>query len=497
MQIDKFRKFLTPNFLLYIFVIIHVIVWSMLPLLREILPIDAAECIIWGSYLDFGTNKHPPLAGWLAYFVYSIFKSDFSIYLLGQLFVGAGFVYIYKIGKLFFSDLKALFAVLLLEICYVYTYMGIYEAFNPNFLLLFLLPFLTYYFYKCLHEDTLKNWVILGFGYGFAFIGKYQTIMLFAGMLTYLLITKIGRIQFQKKGIYIAGIIAFMCVLPHIIWLCNHDFLSFNYFKLCELKYSHIYYGWSKYIESPMFFLLNLLLPLIGLLFVYFTTIKIAGQKYCINKIVNDDSMFLVATGILPVIFQILPAMVRGAYLVPQWGYCLLYMITILLFYFFPFELSKKAIKYLLFWIIAGAVATYLILGYIYYTEKSFASRFPVEQVTKTLSDIYVKETGKPLKYIGGFIELTIPLELYNKNYVSVLDTYGYKNPWIDMADLKDSGALIIGRNKKLMEKYIIATMHDYNGKFKINKFNIVVENCLGKTKTYEMLYVVIPPAAN
>lgn len=497
MPIGKFKIKLTPELLLCIFVITHIVLWSILPLLREILPIDASECIIWGSYIDFGTNKHPPLAGWLAYFVYSIFKSDFSIYLLGQLFIGAGFIYIYKIGKLFFSDIKALFAVLLLEISYIYTYMGIYEGFNPNFLLLFFLPFLTYYFYKCIHEDGLKNWIILGLGYGLAFIGKYQTIMLFASMLTYLVCTKNGRTQFKKKEIYIAGIIALLCILPHFTWLYNHDLFSLNYFRLCELKYSNVYFGWMKHIEGPILFIINLVLPLITLLFVYFTAIKFTGQKICINKKINNDALFLIATGILPIIFQTTPAVINGSYLVPQWGYCLLYMVTILLLYFFPFDLSKKAIKYMTGWILVSLIITYSILGYVYYTERSFASRFPVQQVTKTLSGIYLKETGKPLKYIGGFIELTIPLELYNKDIIAVMDTYKYKNPWIDEEDLKKSGAIIIGRDPKLMKKYVRSTFIGYDKKFKVKKFYIVVKNHFGKQKAYDMLYVIIPPYAN
>ena len=120
----------------YIFLFLHVLLWSLIPLLREILPIDAMECIFWGGLSDFGTNKHPPLAGWLAASVYNLCgKSDYSIYLLGQSFILMGFIYIYKLGKIFFDETKAILAVMIMEACFVYTYMGIYDGFNPNFLL--------------------------------------------------------------------------------------------------------------------------------------------------------------------------------------------------------------------------------------------------------------------------------------------------------------------------------------------------------------------------
>lgn len=71
---EKKSNYFNLDKIFIIFLILHVALWSLLPLIWEILPIDAMECIYWGSLLDFGTNKHPPLAAWLAYFVHYIFK---------------------------------------------------------------------------------------------------------------------------------------------------------------------------------------------------------------------------------------------------------------------------------------------------------------------------------------------------------------------------------------------------------------------------------------
>jgi len=65
--------------LFIIFLIIHVIVWSTLPFIRDLLPTDAMESIYWGGLFDFGTHKHPPLVGWMAYGFYNLLgKTDFS-----------------------------------------------------------------------------------------------------------------------------------------------------------------------------------------------------------------------------------------------------------------------------------------------------------------------------------------------------------------------------------------------------------------------------------
>ena len=478
-----------------IFLALHVIIWSVLSLIRQVLPIDAAECVYWGSLLDFGTNKHPPLAGWIAYFVYNILgKSDFSIYLLGQASIITGFIYLYKLGKLFLNKNAALLAVMLLETCFVYTYMGIYDGFNPNFLLLAFLPMITFYFYKSVHKGELLDWIKLGIFTGLSFLAKYQTIMLFLPLFVYLIISPIGRKQFKKKGLYIAAIIAFLIVLPHIIWLFKHNFFSLNYFITCEDRYAGFYYGPLKYIWSPLVFLFNQIITIVPLIFIYFTAIWFSKEKLCKNNLNPENKKFLICAGIAPIFLQSLNGF-SGNYMIPQWGYSLLFISGILLFGYFPYKLTDKAIKYILSWIFTAMFITFIILAIIFTTEKNFANRFPVQQVTNTLNEIYKTETGQDMKYIGGFIELSIPLSLYNQGkYIAVLNTYGHPNIWIDSSDLKKSGAIVVGRKIQYMDDYVDMTMPELPEKPKIRPFYFTVKNSFGSDRKYLMFYSIIPP---
>ena len=134
-----------------VFLIVHLLVWSCIGLIRTVLPTDSLEGIYWGSLHDFGTPKHPPLAGWLTYITYSVFKIDLSIYLLSQAFILLGFIYIYKLARCFLDENKSILSVVLLEGCWCYSYVTGYYGFNPDVILLGMLPLLSYYFYKCLH----------------------------------------------------------------------------------------------------------------------------------------------------------------------------------------------------------------------------------------------------------------------------------------------------------------------------------------------------------
>lgn len=492
---EKKLNKLNLDIIFIIFLIFHVIIWSLLPLIREILPIDAMECIYWGSLIDFGTNKHPPLAAWLAYFVYNIFKSDFSVYLLGQLSILVGFIYLYKIGCIFLDKTKAILSVMIMEACFAYTYMGIYDGFNPNFLLLAFLPAITYYFYKATHETKIRYWILLGIFVGLSFLAKYQTLMLFLSLFLYLLITKNGREQFKKKGFYLASIIAFLLILPHLIWLYNNEFFSFYYFIHCEEMYATFYHGTLKYLYSPFIFLFNQFVAIFGVLFIYFSALLFSKEKIKKSENNSDTKIFIICSGVMPLIIQSLYGL-NGNYMIPQWGYSLLFMCGIIIFCFFPFKISDKVEKYMVFWSFAAMIITIIVLSIVFITEKNFANRFPIKQITDKLNSIYNLETGQEIKYLGGFIELTIPLHIYNNKYTVILNTYKHPNIWINEEDLRKNGAMIIGRNEKLMDYYIESSVPNLKTKPAVKPFSFTVKNALGSKRVYSMFYSIIPQDA-
>ena len=68
--------------LFYIFVSAHLIVWTLIPAAtNQNLPLDTIEALAWGSNLDWGFNKHPPMSAFLAEMFYRIFGAqDWAYY---------------------------------------------------------------------------------------------------------------------------------------------------------------------------------------------------------------------------------------------------------------------------------------------------------------------------------------------------------------------------------------------------------------------------------
>ena len=113
------------------------------------------------------------------------------------------------------------------------------------------------------------------------------------------------------------------------------------------------------------------------------------------------------------------------------------------------------------------------------------------------LKNIWAEQYDTPLKYIGGDSEWSFPISIYGDTHpINIMDTFGYKNPWIDEEDLKKSGAIIIDRNPYhvieetrqacpyLSEDYVIEPM----------EYKFFVHNALGMPKEYTVAIFVVPP---
>ena len=113
------------NNLFFVFLFIHLLLWVLAPsLTNKNLPLDTIEALAWGSNLDWGFNKHPPLSAFAVEIFYRIFGThDWAYYLLSQIFVVISFYYVFKLSKeILNNNLLGLISVLLIETIYFYNF---------------------------------------------------------------------------------------------------------------------------------------------------------------------------------------------------------------------------------------------------------------------------------------------------------------------------------------------------------------------------------------
>ena len=163
------------NKLFYSFLIIHLILWTLVPTLtNNKLPLDTIEHLAWGSNLDWGFNKHPPAVAIFLEVFYQIFgPQDWAYYLLSQIFVIIAFIVVFKLAEeLFKNRILSLVSVLLLEGVYFYNFTT--PEFNVNICQLPFWALCVYYSWKLFDKQriNLRDCFLLGVFAAIGFLSK-------------------------------------------------------------------------------------------------------------------------------------------------------------------------------------------------------------------------------------------------------------------------------------------------------------------------------------
>ena len=60
-----------------IFLLSHTLIWTFVPSLTNInLPLDTIEALAWGSNLQWGFSKHPPLSAFAVEIIFQFFRNQ-------------------------------------------------------------------------------------------------------------------------------------------------------------------------------------------------------------------------------------------------------------------------------------------------------------------------------------------------------------------------------------------------------------------------------------
>lgn len=490
-NINPFKNLSHEKKVFYAFLLVHLLVWTCIAMIRTVMQTDTLEGIYWGQHLDFGTPKHPPLAAWLTYFAWAPFKSDFVIYLMSQMFIIGGFVYIYRLAKFFLDENQAILSVILLEGCWCYSYVTGYYGFNPDVVLLLMLPALAFYFYKCMADDKPSDWMKLGIWVGLSCLNKYQTGLMILPMAIWALF--FNRQTFKNKNFYIAVAIAFFIFLPHLLWLIKYDFYPLMYFE--EELSSPV---WYTHITAPLLFLVVQIGAIAGSLLIFMACKYKAKSSYTIVEYTDRRHLwFLILFGFIPLIVHLTLGVSSGGTMRPRWGFEFLFMTGIVLFYFLPCKIDRKTFDFTVKTAYAVMLIIMLIFGGLLSVEKNFRSRYEVAPVMSDFNEIWANKYDTPLKYVGGYIEYTLPLTIYGKTHpANILDTHGYPSPWLNMHDLKKSGAIIIDRYPEGVIHYTRTTVPYLPKDYKIVPipYRFTITNSYNLPREYTIYYFIIPP---
>ncbi len=305
------------NNIFYIFVIAHLIFWTLIPsLTNHNLPLDTIEALAWGSNLDWGFNKHPPMSAFFSEVFYQIFGSqDWSYYLLSQIFVVISFYYVFKLSKEFLNNnLLGLISVLLIETIYFYNFTS--PEFNVNVCQLPFWSLTAYYSWRIFSGKNIKfsDCFLVGLFAAFGFLSKYLFLYLLVSidlLFIYLIFIKKDR-KFDFKYLITAEVFLVILV-PHFIWLYNNEFITITYgLARTGLEQSSS----INHIQFPLIFIgkqIGILIP-----FLILTWLLVQKIKFKIN-LKDKKLLFLLSINLLPIFLMFLTSVITGSKIRTMW----------------------------------------------------------------------------------------------------------------------------------------------------------------------------------
>ena len=331
------------NNIFYIFVTVHLIFWTLVPsVTNHNLPLDTIEALAWGSNLDWGFNKHPPMSAFFPEVFYQVFGSqDWVYYLLSQIFVIISFYYVFKFSKeIFNNNLLSLISVLLIEAIYFYNFTT--PEFNVNVCQLPFWSCTVYFSWKIYNSKEIKfaDCFLVGLFAAFGFLSKYLFVYLLASidlLFIYLIYIKKDR-KFDFK--YLITLEVFLIILvPHLIWLNNNEFVTITYgLARAGLEQS----SFIDHIKFPVIFLLKQIGLLIPFLILVWLLIKKIKLKFNIK---DKKLLFLLAINILPIILMFLTSIVTGSKIRTMWMTPFYLFFGTLFVYLFQAQINIKKLK--------------------------------------------------------------------------------------------------------------------------------------------------------
>ena len=331
------------NNVFYIFVTAHLIFWTLIPsITNHNLPLDTIEALAWGSNLDWGFNKHPPMSAFFLEIFFQIFGSqDWVYYLLSQIFLIISFYYIFKFSnEIFNNKLLGLISVLLLEAIYFYNFTT--PEFNVNVCQLPFWSLTVYYSWKIYNAKEIKflDCCLVGLFAAFGFLSKYLFIFLLVSidlLFIYLIfLTKERKFDFK----YLITLEVFLVVLvPHLIWLNNNEFITITY-GLSRTGLEQ--YSFMNHIKFPIIFLLKQ----VGILIPFLILSWLLVKKIKLNLNVKDKKLlFLLTINILPIVLMFLISLITGSKIRTMWMTPFYLFFGTLIVYLFQAQINFKKLK--------------------------------------------------------------------------------------------------------------------------------------------------------
>jgi len=388
------------NNIFFIYALSHLLIWTFIPsITNNNLPLDTIEALAWGSNLDWGFNKHPPMSAFFSEFFYQIFGAqDWAYYFLSQIFVLTAFYYVFKFGCEILGDVKlGLVSTLLLVSIFFYNFTT--PEFNVNVCQLPFWSLVVYYSWKIYDAKNIKflDCLLVGTFAAIGFLSKYLFIYLLISidlLFIYLIFFKKTK-KFDFK--YLITLEVFLVLLvPHLIWLNNNDFITLIYgLNRAGLEQSMI----LDHIKFPLSFLFKQ----IGILIPFFLLIFLLIKKFKFNLNLKDKKiLFLIFINLIPLILMFLTSLITGSKIRTMWMTPFYLFFGVFFVYLFKTQININRINSFLKGFLFLFFLSPVIYSYVSISQSDKRTDYPGKEISLKTQITWDQNFDKEIQFVTG-----------------------------------------------------------------------------------------------
>jgi len=386
---------INTNKVIKIFLLSHLIIWVLIPFItNNNLPLDTIEALAWGSNLDWGFNKHPPLSALVVEIFFQIFgNKDWAFYFLSQIFVVTSFFLVWKFSKDFIKNkIHSLIAVILLEGIYFYNYT------TPEFnVYVCELPFWTLTVLFCwrgFKDNQIFDWLFFGLFAALGVLSHYLFVYLLAAIDAFFIYMFLkNKINFK----FLFSLIPFFLVLsPHLIWLVEND-------------YTTITYALHRTGTGDQNFLDHLFHPIIflgkqiGILIPFFLMISFLVSRFKIKFNFKDKKLlFLLTINIIPIILMFFTSLLMGVKIRTMWMTPFYLFFGVLFIYVFQTQIKLTKIKSFILLFLFLFIFSPFAYAFISITQTDKRTDYPGKKIATKVQKSWDNKFNSNIRYVSG-----------------------------------------------------------------------------------------------
>ena len=411
---------------------------------------DNAEAYAWGRQLLGGYGRHPPLTGWIAGTWYGVFPaSDWASYALSRTMTFVSLAGIYLLARRALDARRA--ALIVVALMLYPLFIGAKsDRYNNYQVLLALLPWLIWAFLNASEKRTAAWGALLGLISGAAAMTIYSAALGLAA-IGLAAIVHSGRARFfASPAPYVALLVFFIVLSPHLVWLVQHDFPPLHWAGSQLNTGVEFKDTWRMVVHQAG-------LVAIPVAVAALTLLPWRARPAAHRAARKPDAILVLIVAAVLVFAPTLIAIPLHVKLKLEWGDALFFIVPVALLALMPWlVVRRRAVARMA---AVAAVATALqVIASPFYARATFRERpdrdtfTPTSELAREVTRLWRARFASPLPIVVATFDLAAPAAFYSPDHprmfadspdpprVFAADQPEF-SPWIDYpADLRRLG---------------------------------------------------------